>query len=102
MNKVDSLDQQMETLVCFKVDSLDLGKWSYTGLNDQFPWFKVFQLGANFFYRFFFWGRVPLLKSTTEKSGYPYSNISTGGPSFFGLLFGLRLIPLTYKWKHWF
>ena len=29
-----------------------------------------------------FWvERVPLLKETTEKSGYPYSNLSTGGPS---------------------
>ena len=27
-----------------------------------------------------FWGRVPLLKYTTEK-GYPCSNLSTGGPS---------------------
>ena len=28
-----------------------------------------------------FWGRVPLQKSTTEKQGYPYSILSTGGPS---------------------
>ena len=25
------------------------------------------------------WGRVPLLKWTTENKGYPYSNLSTGG-----------------------
>ena len=30
----------------------------------------------------FFGGRVPLLKSTPDKKiGYPYSNLSTGGPS---------------------
>ena len=71
MNKVDSLDQQMETLVCFKVDSLDLGKWSYTGLNDQFPWFKVFQLGANFFYRFFFLGEGSPTKIDHRKKWVP-------------------------------
>ena len=33
-------------------------------------------------YRYLFWvGRVPLLKLTTEESWYPYSNLSTGGPS---------------------
>ena len=31
-----------------------------------------------------FLGRVPLLKQTTEKSWYPYSNLSTGGPSCLG------------------
>ena len=31
----------------------------------------------------FFGGRVPLLKWTTEKSWYPFSNLSTGGPRYF-------------------
>ena len=31
-----------------------------------------------------FWGRVPLLKSTTEKNWYPYSNLFTGGPRHEG------------------
>ena len=32
-------------------------------------------------HRFFLGGRVPPLISTTENSWYPYSNLSTGGPS---------------------
>ena len=45
---------------------------------------RVAQLGAPArcpFSPFFFGGRVPLLKQTTEKSRYPYSNLSIGGPS---------------------
>ena len=30
-----------------------------------------------------FLGRVPLLKQTAEKSWYPYSNLSTGGPGVY-------------------
>ena len=40
---------------------------------------------------FLFWGRVPLTKiDKTEKSWYPYSDISTGGPRSSGSSAGLR------------
>ena len=41
----------------------------------------------------FFGGRVPLLKQTTEKKGYHYSNLSTGGPSLGNT--GISYIMLT-------
>ena len=48
------------------------------------------------FYRFFFGGgfRVPLLKSTTEKNGYPYSNLSTGAGGSFHFLLGVPSISI--------
>ena len=49
------------------------------------------QLGANFCR--FFLGEGSLLKSTTEESWHPYSNLSTGGPSFASRRQEVRLPP---------
>ena len=50
-------------------------------------------IGARIFSPLFLVGRVPLLKQTKEKSWYPYSNLSTGGPSLAGFASDLEHGP---------